>query len=95
MHDYYIKLYRFFARSVLIPFVHEAPPVALDVLEELLHLAPAAIPEALQIGHYLDVMESEVVYALVTRIHSLEEELTRSNGRLIMRYACYACNRYI
>ena len=70
----------------MIPFVHEAPPVALDVLEELLHFAPAAIPEALQIGHYLDVVESDDVYALVTRINNaLGEELT--DGRLIMQYA--------
>ena len=55
---------RFLARSVLIPFVHEAPPLSLNTLESLLDSAPAAIPEALQVGRFLGEVPAEDVYDL-------------------------------
>ena len=66
--------------------IHESPALSHDTLESLLDSAPAAIPEALQVGRFLGEVPAEDVYALVTELNdALGRELTY--GWLVMQYA--------
>lgn len=42
---------RFLARVVLVPFAYDPPPITPDVLDNFLQDAPAALPQALQVGN--------------------------------------------
>ena len=44
---------RYLVRALLIPFAYDAPTVTIDALDHLLHDAPVALPQTLQISKAL------------------------------------------
>ncbi len=94
-------LCRYLARALLVPFAFDAPPATPDVLNGLLHNAPSALPQAVQIGRFLKLIDAEF---LLSAVEKIQEQLGHTiDGRLAMQYAisltcaekvrniCYAC----
>lgn len=72
---------------MLIPFDFDAPPVRVDVLDNILSQAHEALPEAISIGHWLTTLPEEHLYDMVERIKNVIGGTT--DGRLVMQYALY------
>ena len=79
----YILKSRYLARAVLIPFTFDPPPIVPDFLGTLLHEAPAALPQVLQIGRALVNMDSDIIQSMCDTISTLISGL---DGRLLMQY---------
>ncbi len=55
----------------------------MDVLDELLHLAPAALPQAIAIGRRLETKDATFIEQTFDKINALE---LRIDGRLAMQF---------
>ena len=55
-------------RAVLVPFAYKAPPVTADSLEDILTNAPAAIPDAIQIGQDVVAVDSSTLNNMAEQI---------------------------
>lgn len=76
---------RYLARTVLIPFEHDAPSVELGVLTQVIENAPACFPHLLTIGHKIEMLEVE-------KLKELQERVTTTvagniDSRLATQYA--------
>ncbi len=71
----------------MIPFEFDAPPVRVDVLDNVLLEAHRALPEAISIGHWLTTLPEEHLYKMVERIQRVTGE--KLDGRLVMQYTLY------
>ena len=76
---------RFLARVVLVPFAYDPPPITPDVLDNLLHDAPAALPHALLVGKDLVMTESSTLRNLSTAVGDVLG--SGVDGRLAMQYS--------
>ena len=79
------NLNRFLARVVLIPFAFDPPPVTPDILDILIGDAPAALPQALQVGKELVMVDSSTLKELSTSVGDVLG--SGVDGRLAMQYS--------
>lgn len=59
---------RYLARTLLIPFEHDAPSAELGVLTQVIENAPACFPHLLAIGHKIEMLEVEKLKELQERV---------------------------
>ena len=72
-------------RTVLIPFKFQPPQVELRVLDHLLARAPAAFPQLLSVGKWLEGVKNSEVRALC---EDIRENVGRQlDSRLATQYA--------
>lgn len=77
---------RYLARAVLVPFAYKAPPVTADSLEDILTNAPAAIPDAIQIGQDVVAVDSSTLNNMAEQIKDVVGD-ANIDSRLAMQYA--------
>lgn len=65
------QLFRYIARSVLVPFVYDTPDIQLGVLHQILGDAPAAFPALLAIGKKMENLQESQLKAVRCRITDL------------------------
>ena len=58
---------------MLVPFAYKAPPVTADSLEDILTNAPAAIPDAIQIGQDVVAVDSSTLNNMIEQIKDVVE----------------------
>ena len=84
---------RYLARAVLVPFAYKAPPVTTDSLEDILTNAPAAIPDAIQIGQDVVAVDSSTLNNMAEQIKDvLETSRYRIPKVPLGERVCKLCN---
>ena len=68
-----------------MPFAFDPPPATPDVLDSLIHNAPAALPQAVQIGMFLKLTDARSLQPTVEKIQT--QLGYKIDGRLAMQYA--------
>ena len=70
---------------MLVPFIHEAPPVELGVLAQVLQDAPAAFPLLLSVGRKVEQLTTVELRPLQERVTGVVD------GKLDSRLCTHYC----
>ncbi len=77
--------YRYLVRALLVPFAYDPGPIVLDVLDNLLTHAAAALPQAIEIGR--DLFEREYGTIGQAAADLTDKADCKIDNRLLMQYA--------